>query len=100
LGLAQEAGVDIKVFGKILISNLRTGLLLRYAPDSREKVFEKISESDKEFFKEVLQETKGVFTSKTLLVFLDAYLRIDSSFVKTLPLELAIIEILGNNSEV
>ncbi len=99
LNSALEAGVDMKVFAKILISNLRTGLLIRYAPESREKMLEKISDSDAKFFTEMLQEKKGIFTSKTLLVFLDAYLRIDSSFVKALPLELAIIEILGNHSD-
>ncbi|MFT5360002.1 MAG: DNA polymerase-3 subunit gamma/tau [Candidatus Paceibacteria bacterium] len=96
----DEAGVDIKVFAKILISHLRIGLLLRYAPESRDNTLKGLSAGDVEFFKEMLQEKKGIFTSKTLTVFLSAYLRIDKSFVKSLPLELAIIEILGNNSEV
>lgn len=95
LGQAFETGVDMKVFTKILISYLRTGLLLRYAPESREQTFAKISDSDKEFFKEALQEKQGVFTSKTLTIFLDTYLKMDSTFVKSLPLELAVIEILG-----
>jgi hypothetical protein len=85
---------------KMLLANLRTGLLIRYAPANRDEVLERISDTDKAFFKDVLQERKGVFTSKTLSILLDAYLKIDASFIKTLPLELAIVDILGNNSEV
>ena len=95
-----EKGVDVKVFMKMLLANLRTGLLIRYAPANRDEVLERISDTDKAFFKDVLQERKGVFTSKTLSILLDAYLKIDASFIKTLPLELAIVDILGNNSEV
>ncbi len=99
ISAANESGVDIKVFAKILISNMRIGLLLRYAPDTRDEILKSVSESDKEFFQEVLQEKRGIFTSKTLVTLLDAYLKIDSSFVKSLPLELAIIEILGSQSD-
>jgi DNA polymerase-3 subunit gamma/tau len=95
-----DKGVDMKVFMKMLLANLRTGLLIRYAPGNRDEILSRISDSDKAFFKDALQETKGVFTSKTLTVLLDAYLKTDSSFIKTLPLELAIISILGNNTEV
>lgn len=100
IGEVAEKGVDVKVFMKIIISTLRTGLLLRYAPEKRDMLMKELSDSDQDFFKNSLQERKGIFTSKTLTVFLNAYLQIDNSFIKTLPFELAIIDILGNNSEV
>lgn len=93
-------GVDMKIFMKMVITSLRTGLLLRYAPANRDTLLSSLADSETEFFKNALQEKRGIFTSKTLSVFLEAYLQIDSSFVKSLPFELAIIDILGNNSEV
>lgn len=90
-----ERGVDVKVFIKMLLQTLRVGLLLRYAPENRDTILQDISGGDKEFFQEALKETRGVFTSKTLSTLLDAYINTDASFIKTLPLELAVVEMVG-----
>jgi len=96
----RDRGIDMEIATKILISYIRKGVLLRYAPGNKELILKDLGEQDRAFFVEALRETTGIFTSKTLLIFLDSYLRIGSSVIASIPLELAIIEILGNNSKV
>lgn len=90
---AEEKNIDISVYLKLILVKLRLALLLRYAPDMKKDLESQISESDKDFFKEILQDKKGIITSKTLETLLEAERQIKHSFVKTLPLEIAVTKI-------
>ncbi|MDQ5901557.1 MAG: polymerase subunit gamma/tau [Patescibacteria group bacterium] len=92
---AEEKNIDISVYLKLILVKLRLALLLRYAPDMKKDLEAQISESDKDFFKEILQDKKGIITSKTLETLLEVEKQIKHSFVKTLPLEIAVTKVIS-----
>ena len=47
------------------------------------------------FLEKVTKEPNGIIVSKTLDIFLSAYETMGSAFIQTLPLELAVIKIIG-----
>ncbi len=92
---AEEKNIDIAIYLKLILIKLRLALLMRYAPEMKKILEEEIVDSDKEFFKEVLKEKKGMITSKTLEALLEAERNIRHSFIKSLPLESALIKMVG-----
>ena len=56
---------------------------------------EEIIDSDKEFFKEILKDKKGIITSKALEILLEAERQIKHTFVKSLPLEMALTKLIS-----
>lgn len=91
---ANGENMDMEVYLKIIISNLRYALILRYVPKMKEEIAEKISESDLEFLVNLVALKSPYISSNTLSVLLGAYQKIRTSFIKELPLELALVEIL------
>ncbi len=84
----------MQLFIKLLIKSLREALLLRYAPEMKKQLTEDLGEWVPFYF-EILKETKGRITSRTLDILLRAEIRQKDAFIPTLPLELAVIEIVG-----
>ena len=95
---ATAQNIDMLIFMKLVLKTLRTGLLLRYAPEMKGELSLSLSESEKNFFKDALKEKKGAITSKTLVVLLDAYQNMKFAFIPQLPLEIALVEILGEKN--
>lgn len=95
-----DEGIDMVIFTKLLVNKLRTLLLLRFAPEMRRHIEADISESDREMFGEFLKEKKGIISSKTLLVMLECLDQTPRAFIPSLPLELALIKILGQDKSV
>ena len=93
---ASEQNIDMKIFIKFILHKLRLALLLRFAPDMRREIEEQIAESDRGFFKEIMKERGETINAKTLTVFLEAYQNMNYAFIPELPLELALIKIIGN----
>ena len=94
---AVAHNVDPRILTKLLIHRMRMVLLLRYAPDIAKTLSQELSEPDIVLAKE-LSANQGV-TSDTLRALLDAYAKMAYSAVPHLPLELAIIDIGGNNKK-
>jgi len=93
---AAEANLDMKLYTKLIVERLRSSIILRYAPGLEADMMEDVSESDLAFLKELTKEDKdGVLRSNTLATLLEAYQNIDNAFVAELPLEIALIKILG-----
>jgi DNA polymerase III subunit gamma/tau len=94
---ASDSNLDIKLFTKLIIEKFREAMILRYAP----KVLGENTESDSEFLKNLLKEDKGgMLRSHTLAILLEAYQNIDNAFISELPLELALVKILGGEQQV
>jgi DNA polymerase-3 subunit gamma/tau len=91
---AEEKNIDIALYLKLILVKLRIALLMRYAPEMKKTLEEEIADSDKEFFKEILKDKKGIITSKTLESLLEAERQIKHAFVKSLPLEIALTKIV------
>lgn len=91
LAEAADAGVDMKVFGKLLLEKLRAVLLLRYARDMYERLAEEFSPDDMLFLKE-LSVPESRITSAVLSRFIDAYADIGRAHIAHVPLELALLD--------
>ncbi len=90
---AAGENLDMKLFLKLIIQKLRVALILRYAPNLEEEMAEDLGETDLEFLRTLKKSEK--ISSKSLITFLKAYQNIDNAFITELPLELALVEILG-----
>ncbi|MFZ2150345.1 MAG: DNA polymerase III subunit gamma/tau [Minisyncoccia bacterium] len=98
---ASEANLDIKLFFKLIVQKFRMAIILRYAPKLEEEMVGDLSEADMEFLKNLVKEDKaGMLRSPALAVFLEAYQQMDNAFIAELPLELALVKILGQDGKV
>ncbi len=98
VGQASKENLDIKLFFKLIILKFRMAIILRYAPKLEKQMSGDLSEDDVEFLRELVKsDAKGMLRSKNLAILLEAYADIDNSFISVLPLELALIKILGEN---
>ena len=89
---ASTENIDIKLYLKLIIQKFRMGIILRYASKLESEMKNDLREEDLAFLKKLPKEN---FNSKALSVLLEAYGNIDRSFVSELPLELALVKILG-----
>lgn len=92
---AVEQNIDMKVYMKMIISTLRYALMLRYAPKMKGEMEQSISEHDIKFLIDIIAEKPKHISSTTLSILLEKYQSLRYSFISELPLELALIEILG-----
>jgi len=96
---AVENNVDMKVFLNLILHKMRAVLLLRFADDVEGEMKEEFTEEDFKFLKD-LSGKKGVnLTSQTLKELLYAYDEMRFASIPELPLELALIKLIGDNSE-
>jgi DNA polymerase-3 subunit gamma/tau len=88
--------LDMKLYFKLIIEKLRVAIILRYAPKLEAELAGDLSENDIEFLKELIKKDKeGTLRSKTLSILLEEYQNMDHAFISELPLELALIKIIG-----
>ncbi len=93
---ASGENLDMKLYLKLIIQKFRIAIILRYAPKLEDEMAGDLGETDLEFLKGLVKEDKdGMLRSKALVVLLEAYQDIDRSFITELPLELALVKILG-----
>jgi DNA polymerase-3 subunit gamma/tau len=92
---ASEDNLDMKLFLRLIVEKFRVAIILRYAPKLEGEMAGDLNESDLEFIKGLVKT--GMFTSANLAVLLEAYQNIDRAFIAQLPLELALVQILGQN---
>jgi DNA polymerase III gamma/tau subunit len=109
----REAGaqnVDMKTFLKLALNKLRIVLLLRYAPDMETDICAEVGEDDSVFLKKLANGTakttdtikvvggpKFGISSKTLVELLIAYDEIGRAAIPSLPIELAVMKLLGQD---
>ncbi|MFM2357507.1 MAG: hypothetical protein RJA61_244 [Candidatus Parcubacteria bacterium] len=95
---AVEGNVDMKLFTKLILQKLRFVLLLRFAGDMEKGIKETLSEEDFTFLKGIASDKEVKINSETLIEFLSAYDLIGFASIPELPLELAIIKLVGQNN--
>lgn len=96
---AAESNLDLKLYLKLIIIKFRMAIILRYAPKLKGEMVGDLSEADLEFLQTLTKEGQ-MFTSSTLAILLEAYQNIDRAFIAELPLELALVKIIGKDDEV
>lgn len=93
---ASNENLDMKLFLKLIIEKIRFAIILRYAPKIKEEMMGDLGETDLEFLEKMVKEDKdGVIRSPALAILLEAYQNMDNIFIAELPLELALVKILG-----
>ena len=95
IALASKQNVDLKIFIKLIISKFRSILILRYAPEMKKSIEEKVSEKTYSSMNEILNMKSEIISSKTLARLIESYLDMRLAFIPELPIELAVIDILG-----
>jgi len=93
---ASEASLDMKLYFKLIIQKFRMAILLRYAPKLKDTVAKDLGETDLKFLETLIKEGKGTsFNSLNLSILLAEYQNMDNAFISELPLELALVRIIG-----
>lgn len=93
---ATSENLDMKLYAKLIIEKFRMAIILKYAPKLEKELIGDLSEEDLKFLKDLVKNDKeGMLRSPALSILLEAYSDIDKAFVSELPLELALIKILG-----
>jgi DNA polymerase-3 subunit gamma/tau len=92
----EKESVDMGLYLSLVLEELRTILLVRYAPELRKEIAEEIGEEAYAEIEKIAQSKDSKLTHHTLKVFLDAAERMRFSPVASLPLELAVFELLGH----
>ncbi len=96
---ASAESLDMRLYFKLIIAKFRMAIILKYAPKLKDDMAGDLSEADIEFLiKLVKEDTSAKFRSETLSILLEEYQNIDNAFIAELPLELALVKILGKES--
>lgn len=93
LGQAVDLHVDMKLFARLLLENIRAVMLIRHAPSQADKILEAFSEGTKDKLKELASAKSSPVNSHLLLRLLKASQDINFSPLPHLPLEIALVEI-------
>ena len=91
-----EENIDIRVFLKLLLRNIRYVLLLRFAPEMEKDIKGELTDEDFKFLKDLSKDKGSNISSGTLHTLITAYENTKYSYIQTLPLELALVEIIGD----
>ncbi len=98
---ASADNLDIKLFFKLIVEKFRMAIILRYAPKMEESMTGELGENDIKFLQNLIKTDKaGVLRSLSLATLLEEYQNIDNAFIAELPLELALIRIIGEENKV
>src|SRR3989338_5204867 len=92
---AAAENLDMELYFKLIINKLRLAIILRYAPKLKNEMAGDVGETDLKFLQGLVKA--DTVNSQTLAPLLDAYKNIDNSFIVELPLELALVKILGQD---
>ena len=90
---AAAENLDMELYFKLIIEKFRAGVVLRYAPKIEHQMAADLSEEDLAFLRSLTKKSAR-FTSKTLAILLREYQNMNNAFIRELPLELALLEIL------
>jgi DNA polymerase III subunit gamma/tau len=92
---ATAQNLDMSVYLKMILAKLRYALMLRYSPAMKQSVAMAIGEDDTAYLSTLIASKPEHISSNTLMVLLDTYQSLRTSVISSLPLELALIKILG-----
>jgi len=94
---AKDGNVDIKVFAKLVLRLVRFAMLLRFAGDMKKYIEGEVSEANFVFITKIAGDKRVVLSSGVLLELILAYDLIGRSYIPELPLELAVIKLVGQD---
>ncbi len=92
---ANDANLDAKVFMKLLLEKFRCLLLMRVAPGKKNLYENSVSEDDAKWLAELLGKNAAAVDSAKLSRLIDAMNEIGRSYLPYLPIEMAVVEMMG-----
>lgn len=92
-----EKNIDVKMFLKLVLRDVRSAILLRLAPDMEKRLEETHGEKEFKFVERVKEMTKKGELETVLKIFLDSYDARGRSYLPQTPLELAFLKIVDQN---
>ena len=95
---ARDSNVEMKTFLTLMLQKMRFVLLLKYAKEMKSEIAGEVSEEDFEFLAELSQKTESKINSKTVDAFLIAESQLSHAFIPELPIELALMRLLGQDN--
>lgn len=98
LQYAAEHNTDMMLLAQFFLSTMRWSLMYRYSPSLRTSFEEEHSEIYVELVKRGAVENKDAVSSRGIIVMIEAVERIAFASIPSLPLELAMIEMIGIES--
>jgi DNA polymerase III gamma/tau subunit len=90
-----ENSIDFKIFLKLVMREIRLALLIVMAPSLENKIMNEAGEKETEFFNTLKTKPQAKNLAPALREFLDTYSQLSGSYLPQVPLELAVIKILG-----
>lgn len=96
---AVGQNVDMSVCMKMLLEKMRFVMLLRFAPAMAKQIEEQVSSEDFAWLKVLAADQAAQISSGTLVEMLTAYEQTGRAYISHLPLELAIISIIGQDTK-
>jgi DNA polymerase-3 subunit gamma/tau len=96
---ANTDHIDMKVYHKMLLAKLRAVLLLRYEPSSEIELAQEFPPDDMEFIKKLAVSADKHINSTVLTEFLAAGRDIGYGAIPSLPIELALIRLVGEKTK-
>lgn len=93
----SKDNVDNRVFIKMIVHNLRLILLLKFSPEIKDDILSEFSSNEAKFLLDCGNHKNVVAMPAVLRELLTAYEETRWSYIGELPLELALIKILGQN---
>ncbi|MHB1316316.1 MAG: DNA polymerase III subunit gamma/tau [Minisyncoccota bacterium] len=92
----KDQNVDMSVFLKLLLQKMRAVLLVRFGSISLVK--DSLSEEDFAFIEKLAKDKTAEISSETIIKILDAYTATGKAYIESLPLELALVSIIGGGN--
>jgi DNA polymerase-3 subunit gamma/tau len=90
-------GIDMPLYLSLVLELARSILLVRHAPELRKEIAAEYGEDEYPVLEELAKQTDSKLTHHALKLLLDASERIRFSPIPSLPLELAVFELLGQD---
>ncbi|MDR3548686.1 MAG: DNA polymerase III subunit gamma/tau [Candidatus Pacebacteria bacterium] len=95
----EQQSVDMTLYLSLVLEQVRTILLVRYAAELRKEIADELGPDAYASVEKIAAAKDSKLSHRTLKVLLDATERMRFSPVPSLPLELAVFELLGQDGE-
>jgi len=94
---AMEKNIDVKIFFKMILRDLRSAILLKLAPAMKKQIQDSYGENEFKFLEKLKDAAKPGELERALKIMLEYYETRSRSYLPQTPLELALLAIIGQN---
>ncbi len=94
---AAAGNVDMKTYLKLILQKMRFLMLLRFSAGMEKEIQHEVSEADFTWLKTLALRKDIMLSSTVLLELLSAYETVGQAYIPELPLELALMKIIGQD---